>query len=133
MSRAERQAKAVNWIAVASAVLAAVVLGGAAISLPILIDASGGIKAQRRSDEIAACLSALNAQVVVAKSELDAITSEGLEAVAIGDNARLHELAPISAERRLVLVDAAEAYDEGSALAESDPEAFLEACRKRTG
>lgn len=133
MSRAERQAKAINWIAAASAVLAAVTVLAAAISLPILIDASGGIKAQRRSDEIAACLSALNAQAVVAKSNLDVIYSEGLEAVAIGDNARLHELAPISAERRLVLVDAAEAYGEGSALAESDPEAFLEACRKRTG
>lgn len=128
-----RQDRVIRWVLIVSATLAGLSLLVAVVSLPVLLDASGGIKAQRRSDEIAACLSALNAQAVVAKSNLDVIYSEGLEAVAIGDNARLHELAPISAERRLVLVDAAEAYDEGSALAESDPEAFLEACRKRTG
>lgn len=131
MSRAERQAKAVNWIAVASAVLAAVTLLVAAISLPILIDASGGIKAQQRSDEIAACLSVLNAQVLAAKSNLDAITSEGLEAVALGDDARLLELAPLSAERRLILSAAAEDYDQGTVLAEKDPDAFLRSCRAR--
>lgn len=130
---ATRQDRVIRWVLIVSATLAGLSLFVAVVSLPVLLDASGGIKAQRRSDEIAACLSALNAQAVVAKSNLDVIYSEGLEAVAIGDNARLHELAPISAERRLVLVDAAEAYDEGSALAESDPEAFLEACRKRTG
>lgn len=126
---ATRQDRVIRWVLIVSAALAALTLLVAAISLPVLLDASGGIKAQRRSDEIAACRSVLNAQVVVAKSELDAITSEGLEAVAIGDDERLRELAPLSAERRLILVAAAEDYDKGTALAESNPEAFLEACR----
>lgn len=128
---AARQDRIIRWVLVVSAVLAAVTLLVAAISLPILIDASGDIKAQRRSDEIAACRSVLNARVGVAKSELDAITSEGLEAVALGDDARLLELAPLSAERRLILSAAAEDYDRGTALAESDPDAFLAACRAR--
>lgn len=128
---AARQDRIIRWVLVVSAVLAAVTLLVAAISLPILIDASGGIKAQQRSDEIAACLSVLNAQVVVAKSNLDTITSEGLEAVALGDDARLLELAPLSAERRLILSAAAEDYDQGTVLAEKDPDAFLRSCRAR--
>ena len=128
---AARQDRVIRWVLIVSAALAALTLLVAAISLPVLLDASGGIKAQRRSDEIAACRPVLNAQVLVAKSELDAITSEGIEAVALGDDARLLELAPLSAERRLILSAAAEDYAQGTVLAEKDPDAFLAACRAR--
>ena len=48
---AARQDRVIRWVLIVSAALAALTLLVAAISLPVLIDASGGIKAQRRSDE----------------------------------------------------------------------------------
>ena len=41
MSRAERQDRVIRWVLIVSAALAALTLLVAAISLPVLIDASG--------------------------------------------------------------------------------------------
>lgn len=122
-----------DWLirAVVLASLALIVL--AAITLWVSASGRAGVRAIDRNAEASNCKSNLNAQVVLAKAEVDDVILDGLIAAAVGDDEEMLEVVARIAPVRKQRDAAVHAYDEGTALAESDPEAFLEACRKRTG
>lgn len=131
MTSTERQDRAVHWIAIGSAFIAALTLLVAAVSLPILIDARGGVRATNRVAEVANCKSTLNADVAATRSAADDLILTGLVASALGDDEALRQIVARTPAVREARDDAVAAYRRGAELADSDVEAFLAECRAR--
>lgn len=136
-----------DWLIRAIVIACIGLLALAAITLYYSAQGRAGIEAQRRSDEIAACRSEYRAPVDSAIDRLEAARVRrddglitGLVASVTNDRQALDRLVGDATEIREQTTDALKAkeratatYAKAVALSRTDPDAFLRACRRRTG
>ncbi len=125
--------------------LVLVLVAVAIVRLPSDLSTSRNAEEVRRGNEIASCRSQWRSRVddavgrvLAAKSELDVLTNEGLQASVTGDDARLEVLTGSApAERDAVLAAVGEltkATDDYRAAVDrsvADPAGFLADCRRQ--
>lgn len=125
MTTAERQDRVTRWVTIATGILCALTLMAAVSSLPVLVDARGGIQAQRRSDAISSCRSEIRARLDLAKADVEDLLIEGIEAFLGDDMDGVAAVFRRSGAAREARDAAVEAYREAAELSAQDPEGFL--------
>jgi len=140
-----RQTRVAATTAIVTLVMVAALAVVAIVRLPSDLSTSRNAEEVRRANEIASCRSQWRSRVddavgrvLAAKSELDVLTNEGLQASVTGDDARLETLTgQAPAERDSVLAAVAEltkATDDYRAAVDrsvADPAGFLADCRNQ--
>jgi uncharacterized iron-regulated membrane protein len=134
--------RVLNWVGVFTLILVVVTLSLFVIAVPRISDTASATSEIQQGNELASCRSQYRVhvddaigRVIAADSNLDELTSRGLEAAANGGDPQ-PAFANASAARQevndavAVLIEATDTYHRAVELSAENPEAFLAECEK---